>query len=44
MGSSLRFPWIQSSELGPDAFHSESVLLRTSHAPVPLCRNPQAMF
>jgi hypothetical protein len=31
-------------ELGPDAFHSESVSPLMNQAPVPLCRNPRAML
>ena len=38
-----RLPYIQSSELGPDAFHSESVLLLMNHAPVSLCRDSRPM-
>jgi len=34
-----RFPCTQSSELNPDAFHSDSVLLLMNHAPVSLCRD-----
>ena len=39
-----RFPCIQSSELGPDVFHSESVVLLTNHAPVSLCRDLRPML
>ena len=32
------------SELGPESFHSESVLPLTNHAPVSLCRDSRAML
>jgi hypothetical protein len=44
LSSDLRFPWIQSNELDPEAFHSDSVLLWMSHAPVPLCHDLRAML
>ena len=44
LGGNLRFPWIQSSELAPDDFHSASVSPWTNQYPVPLCRDPRAIL
>jgi len=39
-----RFPWTHSRALGLDAFQFGSVSPCMNHAPVPLCRDPRAMW